>query len=535
MTGPHGPLTSRVGSDPSLLVNAPPSLPLNSKEGSDPTLLVNAAPASQRVALRVLQIGAIAIVLAATAHEAFDLDRFLVPKELVLHVTAVIAGVFTLRGSRRDRLLLLFLALSVASATFATNHWVAFRALAVSASSVSLFWSARRLRESGLQLPLVNALAVGIVAAAITSLLQAYGVWLPVFAENRAPGGTIGNRNFVAHAAAFGFPVLLFAALNARRFVYGAAGVTIVTAALVLTRSRAAWLGFAAMLLVFFIVAPLRKRVLGLIAFAAIGVAAALLIPNTLRWRSDNPYLESVKGVVNYEEGSGRGRLIQYTESLQMALRYPILGVGPGNWAVVYPKHATRNDPSLDQSEGGMTTNPWPSSDWVAFVAERGVVTAIVLALFFLTLARDAFRSPDRLGAAAGLATLAAALVAGAFDAVLLLALPAFFFWVASGALVVAPVRVESRRWSSAPIALAVLAVSALGAVYSGAKLASIHLYSEGSITRAAQVDPGNYRAQIRLARSGKRKVRCEHARAAFALHPHATAARESMRGCGDS
>ena len=68
--------------------------------------------------------------------------------------------------------------------------------------------------------------------------------------------GTLGNRNFVAHIAAFGLPLVLLAALRARtggRFFVASIGVMIVTASLVLTRSRAAWLAFAAMLLVFLI------------------------------------------------------------------------------------------------------------------------------------------------------------------------------------------------------------------------------------------------------------------------------------------
>ena len=62
-----------------------------------------------------------------------------------------------------------------------------------------------------------------------------------------------------------------------------------------------------------------------------------------------------------------------------MAVAHPVFGVGPGNWAVEYPKFASRNDPSLNDE--GMTSNPWPSSDWVAFVAERGFAAVVVYAL----------------------------------------------------------------------------------------------------------------------------------------------------------
>ena len=44
-------------------------------------------------------------------------------------------------------------------------------------------------------------LAAGIVGVG-TGLAQAYGVQSPLFALTRLPGGTFGNRNFMAHFAA---------------------------------------------------------------------------------------------------------------------------------------------------------------------------------------------------------------------------------------------------------------------------------------------------------------------------------------------
>src|ERR1041384_776942 len=100
-----------------------------------------------RAAAAVIVIGAIAAVLVAAPWTVFDLDRFLVPKELVLHLTAVIAGALTLRRMRPDRLLVIFLVLSALSAVLAQNKWLGFRALAVSVSSVLLFWAARTLDD----------------------------------------------------------------------------------------------------------------------------------------------------------------------------------------------------------------------------------------------------------------------------------------------------------------------------------------------------------------------------------------------------
>ena len=513
---------------------------------------------TERLALRIMQIGAIAVVLVVALLQAFELDRFFIPKELVLHLTALLAGLFAFRAiaragmTRIDRLLASYLLLSVVSAMFATNPWLAIRAVAISVSGVMIFWIARALREAGLARALLGGLAVAVVLAAASCLLQTYGIDLAVFSENRAPGGTLGNRNFVAHIAAFGLPLVLLAALRARSrgaFFIASIGVTMVTASLVLTRSRAAWLAFAAMLFVFLIAVvaspPVRRdgrtwrRLFMIVVMAGCGVAAALLIPNTLRWRSDNPYLETVKRVADYQGGSGHGRLVQYEQSLRMAVRHPLLGVGPGNWSVEYPEHAVRDDPSMSDSDGGMTTNPWPSSDWVAIVSERGILATTLLALAFLGIAiggvKQLARARDAeegLLAATLLGTLVGASVTGLFDAVLLLAVPTLIVWGALGALFVPAVATRPARI----FLFAAIAIVALGAARSAAQLTAMQIYAthgdRASLMRAAQIDPGNYRLRLRLARLGRRQQRCEHARAAHALFPSAEAARDAKRGC---
>jgi O-antigen ligase len=468
-----------------------------------------------RAAVVVIIIGAIAAVLVAVPWTVFDLDRFLVPKELILHITAAVAGLLTLRRMRPDKLLTAFLILSALSAILATNKWLGFRALAVSASSVILLWAARTLEERAL----VNGLSIAVVLAAITSLLQAYGLDTIYFASTRVPGGTLGNRNFVAHMAAFGLPLCMLAALRAWRY---APGVAVLAAALVLTRSRAGWLAAGAALLVFCIFSLRERRLLALLGFAIAGAAAALVLPNALHWRSRNPYLESVSGVVDYESGSGRGRLVQYERSLRMAAQHALLGVGPGNWAVDYPRHAARNDPSLSDSEAGMTSNPWPSSDWVAFVAERGLIAAVVLALALFSMVRKD---------AALLATLAAVGVAGLFDAVLLLPAPALIAWSAFGTL--SP-RAPDEPSRLKPAAMLAILMAFLGAARSAAQLVAMDTYAthsdRASLERAAHIDPANYRLQLRLAHGGR--TRCDHARAAHALYPSAEEAAALARRC---
>jgi O-antigen ligase len=523
-----------------------------------------------RLALHVVQLGAVAAVLAVGTWHIFELDRFFVPKELVLHATAFIGGLLAARAfgrgarTRADVLLVAFLALSAASALFATNGWNATRALAVSTSGVALFWTARALRGAGLGRPLIVGLAAAVMLAACTSLVQAYGITSDFFSVNRAPGGTLGNRNFVAHVAAFGLPLVLFAALSARRratFLFFAAGAALVAATLVLTRSRAGWLAFAAALIVFvagvFAAAPLRRSRrtrlrLGTIALlAAVCTAGAVVLPNALRWRAENPYLESMRALADHREGSGRGRLIQYEQSLRMTASHPALGVGPGNWAVVYPAHAPANDPSLSGRSPGMTSNPWPSSDWIAITSERGPLAALLILAALLVFAwralRTLFRWPngdEALAATTLLAVLAAAMVAGAFDAVLLLALPTLLFWTALGALLPLPPPAEAAapagrsRFQSGAALLTLALLAGLATVRSSGSAVAMHIHDTrddiASLRRAAAWDPGNYRLRVRLARSiRERAERCEHARAAVSLYPQSRTAQQLSRRCG--
>src|SRR4051812_24013678 len=108
-----------------------------------------AAGARDRIALHVLQLGAVAVVLLALPYKAFDLDRYFVPKELALHAAAGIAAVVLVSRRKRftlsavDLLLAGFLLLSLVSALLATNIWAAQRALAISMSGVGLFWCAQ--------------------------------------------------------------------------------------------------------------------------------------------------------------------------------------------------------------------------------------------------------------------------------------------------------------------------------------------------------------------------------------------------------
>jgi len=539
------------------------------------TFRAAAASRPEYVAAGVLVVGAFAVVLASLPFKTFDLERFYVPKELALFVTASAAAVFLLDRARQlalgwvDVLLAGWLALSVISAAAASNWWLATRAVGVSLAGATTFWVARALGRTRLAYRVAAGLAGACVAASGVALLQAYDVIeTDLFSLSRAPGGTLGNRNFVAHLAAIGLPALVLVVLESRRalgVLLGTAGVGIASWMLVLSRTRAAWLGLAlsgGLLLVaawLFRSLVLRgkagRRIILLALVAGVGAGAALLLPNTLNWRSDNPYLETALDVVNFREGSGRGRVIQFRNSLELAWEHPALGVGPGNWSVAYPEVAARGDPSLNNE--GMTSNPWPSSDWAAFLSERGVPAFLVLVAVFLALGADALRklraagTPTEAREALALAgTVLVTAVVGAFDAVLLLGAPSLIAWGLFGILAPPGSRwtIQLSEGARHSLLVAAATVGAVLTVRSASQIVAMSVYPERgprargpiayvrAVERAARADPGSYRLHMKAATTLAERGRCrdarKHAQAARHLYPRAPEPGRILRRC---
>jgi O-antigen ligase len=524
----------------------------------------------------VIAAGAFAIVLMGMTSEAFELDRFAVPKELALNATALVcalvlaAGWKNVRATVTEAVLGAFVLWSAISALLATNHWISLRSFALTLSGVLIFLAARRIAgpaspadpygqwaplPDGRRLVVLNVLALGVTVGALGGVVQAYGLELPGLVEERAPGGTFGNRNFLAHLTAIGIPLVALGVLRSSRIVtrlFWLIALGVCGNAIVLTRSRAGWLGLAAAGIVAAVAmlaarggvpSPGRpgRRMVAIIVALGAGAAAALVLPNTLRWTSDSPYTETLSRLTDYRAGSGRGRLIQYGNTLKLVARNPVFGTGPGNWFVEYPLVTTEGDPSYAGAEP-IPTNPWPSSDWVALLAERGTVGLVIVLLagatiLLLTLRR--VRAPDgpaTLDAIVLLSLLAATTVTGLFDAVLLNAAPVFFVAAAAGLLLPRSIDVIDRpiapRVRVAFIAI-VLGVTLATVVRSAQQLAAIRIVENGggsrdSIERALAVDPVNHRLHLRLAPGD-----CGNARAAVRLLPHSELAKRSVGRCG--
>src|SRR5690606_7084649 len=352
-----------------------------------------------------------------------DLDRHQFPKETLWHATVLLAVLLArpwpaLGLGPAQRLALLALGgWSVVTLCFADNPWLAFRAVSLTITALIALLVARHVASAGASRILLGWAAMAAATAAATGLAQAAGIEHQFFNELRAPGGTLGNRNFLAHLAAASIPIQSLLIFTARRrwVPLPTIGLALSSAMLVLSRSRAGWLAALAAIGVMFVTIAIAKRSAGVdlsrkrlftaLLTPVVAIALAVLAPTTLEWRSDSPYTETLGNLANYREGSGRGRLLQYRNTLELVRQHPVVGVGPGNWPLHYGSVAPRNDPSFARNDV-VPLNPWPSSDAVALVSERGIpglLAALLLALACCWRVIPAMRAGDRraLGGAA--------------------------------------------------------------------------------------------------------------------------------------
>ena len=237
---------------------------------------------------------------------------------------------------------------------------------------------------------------------------------------------------------------------------------------------------------------------------------------------------------------------------MKMLEHHIVFGVGAGNWPVIYPKFAPPNDPSLAETTG-MAANPWPSSDWIAAISERGLQSVIALMLFAGTLlvcaarARyDATISAElRLAAVAGGGVVLIAALEGAFDAVLLLPTPTIVVMAAAGALILpggGRDTVVLRPARRLLLGAAFTAFMVATCIMSERRIAAMKLYEVGTpaaIESALAKDPGSYRIQMRAADYFLSRGQCtrarSHALSARSLFPSSPGPRHVLARCGAS
>ena len=291
---------------------------------------------------------------------------FLVPKFAALELAASLGlASFALRrattgGPRWDRAAslgaLLLLATSAVAwaaaaegalgapyAVDAMARWGSLLGLACGASVLADLPDARqRLLET------VTVAAAVVAGLGLLQHLELSPFPLPVISK---PGSTFGNRNLAAEVMAMALPLGLGAVAGAREkgtrhALLAALALEVVF--LGVTRARGAWLGAACGLgMAMWLGRQRLNRTVVIVALATAGLAAiAAAVPGrvTAHDAADAKRYAAVVEVleqgVDTHSTALRTRLGLWRRTLAMVCDHPLLGVGPGNWPVVFPRYA---------------------------------------------------------------------------------------------------------------------------------------------------------------------------------------------------
>ena len=483
----------------------------------EPELRSDLPVVERRLLLVSVFAAVVAGLLAVLPLHTDSFDRYHLTREALLLVFCVpiVASLRTARFDRIDAWALAFSAASVVSATVAENAWAASRAVALTVAATVLFMGVRRLTPRSRRTLRLAALAL-VAVVALIALAESHGIVTGLSGRGRAPGSLMGQRNAVAHVAILALPLALagqasFATIRGRA---SAIAVLVLTAAIVVSRCRGAYLALPIVVAVGLWRAPRRSAVgLALVAGVALG-----LLPNRLEWRSRSPYADSLSSIVDLGNPSVHGRLTQWRRTLSMIAEHPLLGVGPGNWEAEYPRYVHAGDAGFSEAVA-RPTQRLLNQDVLAVVAERGLLgLGLVLgfaSVLMLQIRRCASESERR----SMLATCAGLVVLGAFDSVLQLATPLVLAAVTFGSAVPAradaPRATNVHRWALASALAAALAVSAaweLRSLYALA-LVSSPKADAAALAHAARLAPDRFELQLDLAQVHASAGRCDEAR----------------------
>ncbi|MEW5741675.1 MAG: O-antigen ligase family protein [Myxococcota bacterium] len=375
----------------------------------------------------VLVLGGLALVWPVGE----GLDRFTLPKEWVLLAGALACLPFTRRRPLTALSLFWWLAAlgGVVSAAFAVHRFWGLRQAALTLGGAALFTACLHDEEASRQ-RLLAACGAFAALVALVAALESFGLFPGLSARGRAPGSLLGQRNHVAHLCALALPLLFLSALRTKRAarVAWAGAWTACAVVLVWTRSRTGWwgalAGFAALNVV--LLRARRWRELGLLALSAAAVlVVASLAPVKLAWRGQHAYWRSLSTMADFEQGSGRGRWVQARNSLELWPAAPLVGVGPGNWVVHYPRVAAA-DETFD-ADAPFPTGRLMTNDVVSALVERGVWPLVAAGVVLFLARRRRFTAVEHHDAFAP--TVATLAVVALGDSVL--QLPAPQAWVA--------------------------------------------------------------------------------------------------------
>jgi O-antigen ligase len=467
---------------------------------------------------------------------------------------AVSAGAFALLVSTAIAwLAVLPGSLGAPYAVDAIARWVSLFGIACGASVIA---DEREPRERVLQAATVAAAVVAFMG--LLQHMELTPLSIPIISR---PGSTFGNRNQAGDVMAMALPLGVGAVASARDRTTRAVAIAAVGLELVflgVTRTRGAWIGAACGLGTTIWLARRHMSRSVILVVAAGGIAAVgawlpgRLSPNeagdTKRSAAVTDMLEQS---IDPRSTAVRTRLGLWRRSAAMLRDHPVLGVGPGNWPVVFPLYA-----EPDAYRDGVLTASRAARQAHEDILERAAETGVVGLLALVALAAGTGVAVRRRSAADRETSLAASAAGGSLVALVGLALAAFplempgTICLAGLALgLVAPrERAElapaASRLRTSVTAIAALVLVVLAVLRAEQKVRGSFWLGEAEramrrdrsiegatealqdLARSLAVDPRDYRAEFRTAQMKLRAHRPLDAwiaaRRAIDIEPHA-------------
>lgn len=477
-------------------------------------------------------------------------DRYQLPKELALLACAALLASPLLRRLRLDLLdgaAIAAVGLTLVSTLLARTPGLAERSLSLTLAAAVVFLFARRLPGEAQPLPWAACVAAPAAVAAL-ALGESFGLVAGLSSSGRAPGSSLGQRNEVAHLLLLASPAAwaLASASAGRRRVFALFAAALFAAAIVQTRSRAAWVVAPAVLLVWLALEWRRSRSargpLAVSLAAALAVLASVLSPSALDWRARHPLEDTLARLTDTSRGSGRGRVVQAKASLPLVLERPLFGFGPGQWMVEYPRARPQHDPTFFPDRM-LPTGRFPNADALAFLVERGLLFCLALLASLALVLRAVWTSgKERPLAPAAAATLAGAVGLGLLDAVLHLAPAAALVALVIGLALPGPANEDESGGGRRAAGVALAMLLAVLAVRAGNRLGALWLESreragfEG-LEAALTWNPYDYEARLKLSEALVLAQQCDRARPHLAwlgdALPHHPSAQRLRAACG--
>ena len=215
-----------------------------------------------------------------------------------------------------------------------------------------------------------NILIVSVMIS-VYGFMQLAGIDFIQWALKNSPFSTLGRRNFAAEYLVMITPYLYYVTATKQRkekillFIL----LALFIAHLAFTFTRASYIAFVLSSLFFLFLAGMRKM--------PAGKTAAVLLAMLILTRP------SFSAINTFEKGTLKSRFLIWNISLKMIKNNPVMGVGPGNFSIMYPEYATGE---INALRGPSLNIGNAHNDYLETAAETGI-PGLLLFLYLLFIA----------------------------------------------------------------------------------------------------------------------------------------------------